>query len=235
VALLDRREREHARCMEALLGLTGRLITTEVVLTETLWLVSGVRVNVVVENMFTPTPVKVTLQQYLALPETALPHELVEGELRLTAAPSMWHQTVLNRLARPLEDFVESCKLGFVFRAPVDVILNRAAGLVLQPDIIYIRQDRTVIVRERIEGAPDLVVEILSPGTRDYDCIEKSARYATAGVAEYWLADSEIGAIEIRRLDQRPPLTIAVFTTSDSLTSPLLPGLALPLAPIFTR
>lgn len=186
-------------------------------------------------NMFTPTPVKVTLEEYLALPETTLPHDLVDGELRMTAAPSTWHQTVLNRLARPLEDFVESRKLGLVFRAPVDVILDRVAGLVLQPDIIYIRQDRADIVRERIEGAPDLVVEILSPGTRDYDRTEKSARYAAAGVTEYWLADSESGTIEIRRLDQRPPLTIAIFTSSDSLTSPLLPGFALPLAPIFAR
>ncbi|HSB81564.1 MAG TPA: Uma2 family endonuclease [Candidatus Methylomirabilis sp.] len=185
--------------------------------------------------MVTPTPVKVTLEEYLALPETTLPHELVDGDLRLTAAPSTWHQTVLNRLARPLEDFVGSRKLGLVFRAPVDVILDRVAGLVLQPDIIYIRQDRAVIVRERIEGAPDLVVEILSPGTRDYDRTEKSARYAAAGVAEYWLADSENGTIEIRRLDQRPPLTIALFTPPDTLTSPLLPGFVLPLAPIFAR
>ena len=188
-----------------------------------------------IKNMMTPTPVKVTLEEYLALPESTLPHELVDGELRVTAAPSTWHQTVLNRVARALEDFIESRKLGLVFRAPVDVILDPGAGLALQPDIIYIRQDHADIVRERIEGAPDLVVEILSRGTRDYDRTEKSARYAAAGVAEYWLADSENGTIEIRRLDQRPPLTIAVFTVSDTLTSPLLPGFTLPVGPIFAR
>jgi Uma2 family endonuclease len=185
--------------------------------------------------MFTPTPVKVTLGEYLALPETTLPHELVDGELRVTAAPSTWHQTVLNRVARALEDFVEPRKLGLVFRAPVDVILDRVAGLALQPDIIYIRQDRAEIVHERIEGVPDLVVEILSPGTRDYDRTEKSARYAAAGVTEYWLADSDKHTIEIRRLDQRPPVTIAVCTLSDTLTTPLLPGFALPVAPDFAR
>ena len=185
--------------------------------------------------MLTPTPVKVTLEEYLALPETTLPHELVDGELRVTAAPSTWHQTVLNRIARALEDFVESRNLGSLFRAPVDVILDPVAGLVLQPDIIYVRHERAEIIRERIEGVPDLVVEILSPGTRDYDRIEKSARYAAAGVTEYWLADSENRTIEVRRLDQRPPVTIAVFTAPDTLTSRLFPGFALPVAPVFTR
>lgn len=178
---------------------------------------------------------KVTLDEYLALPESNLPHELVDGELRVTAAPSPWHQIVLNRIARALEDFVEARTLGLVFRAPVDVILDSVTGLVLQPDIVYIRQDRAGIVRERIEGVPDLVIEILSPGTRDYDRTEKSARYTGAGVTEYWLADLESNTIEIRRLDQRPPVTVAVFTVSDTLTSPLLSGFTLPVASIFAR
>jgi Uma2 family endonuclease len=185
--------------------------------------------------MRTPTPVKVSLQEYLALPETTLPHELVEGELRVTAAPSPWHQTVLNRIARALEDFVEARNLGGIFRAPVDVILDPRMPLALQPDIVYIRRERIDIVRERIEGAPDLVVEILSPGTRDYDRTEKSARYAAAGVTEYWLADLESRTIEIRRLDRRPPVTMAVFGVTDTLTSPLFPGFTLPVAPIFAR
>jgi len=185
--------------------------------------------------MRTPTPVKVSLQEYLALPETTLPHELVEGELRVTAAPSPWHQTVLNRIARALEDFVEARNLGGIFRAPVDVILDPRIPLALQPDIVYIRRERAEIVRERIEGAPDLVVEILSPGTRDYDRTEKSARYGTAGVAEYWLADFESRTIEIRRLDQRPPVTVAIFGVTDTLTSPLFPGFTLPVAPTFAR
>lgn len=185
--------------------------------------------------MRTPTPVKVSLQEYLALPETTLPHELVEGELRVTAAPSPWHQTVLNRIARALEDFVEARNLGVIFRALVDVILDPRIPLALQPDIVYIRRERGEIVRERIEGAPDLVVEILSPGTRDYDRTEKSARYAAAGVMEYWLADLESRTIEIRRLDQRPPVTVAVFGVADTLTSPLFPGFTVPVAPIFAR
>ena len=128
------------------------------------------------KNMSPPTPARVTLEEYLALPETTRPHGLVDGELRATAAPSTWHQTVLNRVARAPEDFVESRTLGLVFRTPVDVTLDPGAGLALQPDISH-----------------------------------------------------------IRRLDQRPPLTIAVCTAPDTLTSPLLPGLALPVAPVFAR
>ena len=180
-----------------------------------------------------PVPVSVSLDDYLALPETTTPHELVDGELRVTAAPSPWHQIVLNRIARAPEDFVEAHRLGLILRAPVDVILNQRLPLALQPDIIYVRQDRTEIVRERIEGAPDLVIEVLSPGTRVYDRTEESARYAAAGVTEYWLADLETKTIEVRRLDQRPPVTVDVFTVSGILTSPLLSGFALPVAPIF--
>jgi Uma2 family endonuclease len=180
-------------------------------------------------------PVKVSLEEYLALPETTLPHELVEGELRVTAAPSPWHQTVLNRIARALEDFVEARNLGLIYRAPVDVLLDPRMPLALQPDIVYIRRERTGIIRERIEGAPDLVVEILSPGTRDYDRTERSARYAAAGVTEYWLADLEGRTIEIRRLDQRPPVTVAIFGVTDTLTGPLFPGFTLPVAPLFAR
>ncbi len=185
--------------------------------------------------MATPLPVKVTLEEYLALPETTVPHELVDGELRVTAAPSPWHQTVLNRIARALEDFVEPRGLGLVFRAPVDVILDPTSALALQPDIVFIAQGRVGIVRERIEGVPNLVIEVLSPGTRDYDRTEKSARYTAAGVTECWLADLEHRTIEIRRLDQRPPVRIAIFTESDILTSPLLPGFALPVALVFAR
>jgi Uma2 family endonuclease len=185
--------------------------------------------------MCTPTPVKVSLQEYLALPETTLPHELVEGELHVTAAPSPWHQTVLNRIARSLEDFVEPRNLGGIFRAPVDVILDPRMPLALQPDIVYIRRERIDIVRERIEGAPDLAVEVLSPGTRDYDRTEKSARYAAAGVTEYWLADLESRTIEIRRMNTRPPVTVGIFGITDTLTSPLFPGFTLPVAPILAR
>jgi Uma2 family endonuclease len=185
--------------------------------------------------MFTPTPVKVTLEEYLALPETTLPHELADGELRLPPTPSPWHQTVLNRVSRALEDFVEPRNLGLVFRAPVDVILEPTTPLALQPDIVYITRDHAHIVTDRIEGVPDLVVEVLSPGTRDYDRTEKSARYAAGGVTEYWLADLENQTIEIRRLDQRPLVTVAVFAISDTLTSPLLPGFALPVASVFAR
>jgi Uma2 family endonuclease len=183
----------------------------------------------------TPIPVRVTLEEYLALPETTLPHELVDGELRLPPTPSPWHQTVLNRIANALEDLAEAQSLGLVFRAPVDVILNPSMPLVLQPDIIFIHRGRAEIVRERIEGAPDLVVEVLSPRTRDYDRTEKSVRYAAAGVAEYWLADLETRTIEVRRLDQRPPVTVDVFTVSDTLTSPLLQGFALSIRSVFTQ
>ena len=112
--------------------------------------------------------------------------ELLYGRLLVTPAPSALHQLVVGEILRLLQDFARS-RGGFAVVSPVDVRL--ADHSVVQPDVIYVSPSRTSIIRRRVEGTPDLVVEVLSPGTTRRDLGEKLRLYAEAGVIEYWIVD----------------------------------------------
>jgi Uma2 family endonuclease len=112
--------------------------------------------------------------------------ELIHGRFYLSPSPSPLHQVVAFRLGRLLDD-VASASGGLLLLAPIDVVL--AEHSVVQPDVIYLSAARRGIVGERIEGAPDLLVEVLSPGTARRDRDEKLALYAESGVREYWIVD----------------------------------------------
>src|SRR3990167_3661381 len=112
----------------------------------------------------TQATTKMTYEQYCLLPEDGKQYELIDGELFMTPAPKPKHQEIVLRLATELDGFVRKNGLGKVFISPVDVILEQHT--VLEPDVLFIRQQRLEIVKEEaIEGAPDLVVEVLSPST----------------------------------------------------------------------
>jgi Uncharacterized protein conserved in cyanobacteria, COG4636 len=124
-----------------------------------------------------------TYADYAALPDDGNRYEIIAGVLYMTPAPGTGHQSVSARLVTFLVTHVEFAGLGRVFAAPVDVEL--APDTVVQPDIVVVLSanlDR--ITPSRIIGAPDLVVEILSPGTAGYDRREKQDAYARAGVGE---------------------------------------------------
>src|SRR3990172_11022780 len=107
---------------------------------------------------------KMTYDQYCLLPEDGKQYELIDGELCMTPAPRPKHQEIVLRIAQELDGFVRKNGLGKVFVSPVDVLLDRHT--VVQPDVLFISQSRVSIVgEEAIEGAPDLVVEVLSPST----------------------------------------------------------------------
>ena len=129
---------------------------------------------------------------YLALPEKPR-CELLYGRLLVTPAPNVRHQVVVGRILRLLFELVDR-EGGLAVDSPVDVVL--ADHSVVQPDVIYVTRARSSIIRERIEGAPDLVVEILSPGTARRDLGEKLRLYAEAGVAEYWIVDPVLETFE---------------------------------------
>ncbi len=134
------------------------------------------------------------------LPETNQPTELWEGELIMAPSPGALHQRISFRLARRLEQFVAEHQLGEVLVAPLDVILTPRR--VVQPDIIYVSPAKQGIIQDRIRGVPDLIVEVVSPGTWRRDRIEKKALYEQFGVAEYWIVDPEGGMIEVFTLEQ---------------------------------
>ncbi|MBI4443603.1 MAG: Uma2 family endonuclease [Acidobacteria bacterium] len=173
-----------------------------------------------------------TYDLYCLLPDDGKQYEVIDGELFITPAPKPRHQKIVLRLAKELSDFVMKNSLGEVFVAPVDVILDQYT--VLEPDVLFIRQHRLEIVKEEaIEGAPDLVVEVLSPSTFYKDLRKKMTAYSQFGVQEYWIADSETQTIEIyTRRDDKLQLA-QKFSSGETVASALLPGLRLAVKDVF--
>jgi Uma2 family endonuclease len=159
-----------------------------------------------------------TYADYAALPDDGNRYEIIAGVLYTTPAPGTGHQSVSARLVTFLVTHVEFAGLGRVFAAPVDVEL--APDTVVQPDIVVILSanlDR--ITPSRIIGAPDLVVEILSPGTAGHDQREKQDAYARAGVGEYWIVDPGAQTVELLTLDQGGYRSHGVFRGQARLPS----------------
>jgi Uma2 family endonuclease len=129
---------------------------------------------------------------YLALPEEPR-CELLYGRLLVTPAPTLRHQLVSGRVFRILADYADR-NGGHAFYAPVDVVL--ANHSIVQPDVIYVTKARSSILGTRVEGAPDLTVEILSPGTARRDLGAKLRLYAESGVPEYWIVDPSLSTFE---------------------------------------
>ena len=180
--------------------------------------------------------VKFTYEDYKSLPASETKrYELLGGELVLVPSPSAYHQRISGRLGFILRAFVREKGLAEVFNAPLDVVLGEGEDReVVQPDLIYISRERAgIIAEEEIRGAPDLVVEITSPGTADRDRHYKKTLYARHGVAEYWLVDPQAKAVEIYVPGEAGFRLERVFRGKEILSSPLLPGLEIPLAEVF--
>ena len=141
---------------------------------------------------------KLDYDDYLRLPDDGKRHEILDGELYVTPAPSPLHQRVSKRLRRKLEDYFEARGLGEVFNAPIDMILGRHD--VAQPDILVVTNPGQISGRG-IEGAPLLVVEVLAPSTRRHDRGVKRRRYAALAIPHYWIVDPEDKWIACYRLE----------------------------------
>jgi len=136
-----------------------------------------------------------TYADYALLPEGA-PYQLIGGKLIMTPAPTTYHQIISMRLGSRLANFVTEKSIGLVLFAPIDVYFEEKECY--QPDIIFINKERfSLIEPSKINGAPDLVIEILSPSTAYYDIKKKARTYARHGVKEYWLVDPEEQSIEV--------------------------------------
>ena len=151
---------------------------------------------------------KLGYEDYARIPVHGKRHEVLDGELYVTPAPTPLHQRLSKRLQRRLEDHFEGRDLGEVFNAPIDIILGEHD--IAQPDILVVA-DPAQISGRGIEGAPLLIVEVLSPSTRAQDRGIKLRRYATLGVAHYWILDAEAESLECLRLegDTYRPITDA--------------------------
>ena len=161
-----------------------------------------------------------TYDDYVHFPDDGRRYELIEGERVVTPAPSPRHQFVSRNLSTAMQAFVKVHDLGTTLYAPLDVILDDAS--IVQPDVLFIAKKRLDLMSNRgFEGAPDLVVELLSPNTHRRDYVEKRRLYAAHGVREYWVVDTEIPRVEIFVL-QKGALAKVSEVTEGNVASPVV-------------
>ena len=180
--------------------------------------------------MATQLKARLDYDDYCAIPPDGNRYELIDGRVHVTPAPSPRHQRVSKRLQRFLEDYFEASDRGEVFNAPIDVILTHHD--VVQPDLVVVT-DPSQVSERAVEGAPTLVVEVLSPSTTAYDRTTKAQRYAALGVAHYWIADPTGRTVECFRLHEAQYTSVASFDATDTLTHPDFPGLRFDLAAVW--
>jgi len=179
--------------------------------------------------------VKFTYEDYLLFPEDGRRHELIDGEHFMTPAPSTRHQRILRKLVGLLDARLQRTKEGEVFFAPTDVVLSEQD--VVEPDLLFVSAAKAALVTEKnIQGAPDLVVEIISQTSRKTDETVKRKLYERYGVAEYWIVDPELETVDIHRLTGQRYVRAAELSleADQALETPLLPGLKLKLSDIFS-
>ena len=176
--------------------------------------------------------VRFTYEDYCQLPDDKR-YELIDGEFyEMAPAPIPAHQRILLRTARLLADWVDQFGMGEVLVAPLDVILSE--NDTYQPDIVFVVEARRSIITHRAcEGAPDSVVEILSPSTSRRDLGIKRERYALFGVREYWIVDPAARSLEILVLQEEKYVSRGVYSGAMSPDSLVLPGLVFQVQGIF--
>jgi Uma2 family endonuclease len=177
---------------------------------------------------------KFTYEDYVLFPDDGRRHELIDGEHCVTPAPVTKHQRISGNIFVILGTYVLKSKIGQLFAAPTDVVLSDLD--VVQPDLLFIAKQRVSIITEKnIQGAPDLVVEIVSESSRKTDEMIKRKLYERYRVPEYWIVDPELESVKIYRLSDNGYSRIAELSVeaNDMLTSPLFPDWQLPLSLIF--
>ena len=183
------------------------------------------------------TRTKLTYEDFLELPDDGRRHEIIDGEHYVTPSPVIRHQLIVGSLHYLIKGYLRQNDLGEVFLSPLDVLFSDFD--IVEPDLIYVSRERwSVLTTKNLRGAPDLVVEILSPGTRGRDRGIKRKLYERFAVKEYWIVDPEAEIVEVLRhrgdagFERVAELS---RTAEDRLSTPLLPGLDIPLEEIFPK
>jgi Uma2 family endonuclease len=174
-----------------------------------------------------------TYDDYAKMPE-GTSCQLIGGEIIMSPTPDLFHQDIVGNFYVELRLFVDAGKLGKVFIAPTDVYFSEHETF--QPDILFVSTERLHILKEtRIEGAPDLIVEVLSPGTGYYDLANKKDVYEQSGVKEYWIVDPKVKSIEVLTNQNGSYVTFAKAKKSGTVASKLLSGFQMDLTSVFER
>ncbi|MBI2367425.1 MAG: Uma2 family endonuclease [Deltaproteobacteria bacterium] len=177
---------------------------------------------------------QLTYEDYLQFPDDGKRHEIIEGDHYMTPAPKTKHQRISGNLATAMITVSKQHKLGLVLTAPCAVILSDEN--VVQPDLLFVATARAAVVTDdNIQGAPDLIVEILSESSRKKDEVTKRKLYERFGVQEYWIVDPELEIVKIFKLTQQGYGRASELSkeTNDVLTTELLPGFDCAVSEIF--
>ena len=178
-------------------------------------------------------PRLMTLDEYFKTPETVKPMELIYGAVRVADAPSPFHQSAVLQFCLALERHVRERSLGRVWIAPLDVVLDEREALTVQPDIMFISNEREFIVRDRVRGAPDLVIEVLSPEPRIGSTEERVGWFAKYGVRECWLVHQTQVHVSVLEFRDRRLAERRLSKAWEPVQSKVLPEFTLSLEAIF--
>ncbi len=177
------------------------------------------------------TSLKYTHADLLQMPDDGKRREIIDGDLYVTPSPINYHQMILFNLTMAFGKFLETHPLGKLRFAPLDVILSDYD--VLEPDLLLVLNEHKDFLQDWVRGAPDLVIEILSPSTEARDRGIKLKAYARFGVREYWIVDPVAQVVEVYRLTAEGFHLAGIFAKGNSVETPLLPGFSLAVAAIF--
>lgn len=169
-----------------------------------------------------PAPPLMTLDVYCKTPETVKPMELARGVLRVAESPTARHQSAVMDLFRALDPYVRAGRLGRMWVAPLDVVLSKEDAIVVQPDLFFVSSNREVMVRDRVYGAPDLVIEVLSPNPRIGSTEERIGWFAEFGVRECWLVHLPDLTLTIVRFAEGRVAGRDIFRKDDRIASSVL-------------
>ena len=177
---------------------------------------------------------RLTYDDFVKLPDDGNRYEIIDGELYVNPSPVPRHQDIVLNLAIALRLYFHEHGGGKVYIAPLDVVL--AEDGIVEPDLVVIRSERTSIIGDKnVRGVPNLVIEVLSDGTRRVDEGKKRRLYERSGVDEYWIVDGESEVVKIYRRAGTAFGTAAEINNDDggSITSPLFPNFTLNVREVF--
>ena len=183
---------------------------------------------------------KITLADYLLMPELHHPYEIIDGEMMPSPAPTLAHQIIGANVFSPLSQYVKTKELGVVLFAPVDIILQRDPLGTRQPDVLFIHRDNLPGISlddleelQLLEITPDLVIEVLSPSDTKKVLVGKLADYQRIGVKECWLVSREAHSVEVLRLSVEKSERAGLYGLGETVCSEALIDFQLTVDAIF--
>ena len=175
-----------------------------------------------------------TIDDLDCTPDDGNKYELIEGEIYMSRAPSLTHQIALRNFLMAMGLYITDNPIGVVVPG-ADVVFDDFNGVI--PDIVFFRNERRAEIAsgDRLSGAPDLAIEIISPGAENErrDRVLKRRLYGRFGVKEYWLVDMESRTVEVYQLRGEGLELVATFSGDDEMTSSVLPGFRLKVTDLF--